>query len=168
MSVYTEFFLNSKASIIQLELLEISHSNFTQTWRIVRNATAGVTVTHESGGGGSFAYIYRPLEVVGNGTRDDLDFSMSVNLGDLGEIIPAEIDEISSANGFGEKPVVKYRTYKSDDLTVPLFGPLVLQIGAFSFKREGASFEAKAPSLNISKTGELYTIDRMPMLRGFL
>jgi hypothetical protein len=29
-------------------------------------------------------------------------------------------------------------------------------------------FEAKAPSLNVNKTGELYTFDRFPMLKGFL
>tara|TARA_Y100001973_G_C5206110_1_gene341642 strand:+ start:947 stop:1447 length:501 start_codon:yes stop_codon:yes gene_type:complete len=166
MSAYTEFFLASKSSIVQLELLEISHSSFTKTYRIVRNAVDGVTVTLEDASSQTFDYY--PLRIVGVGTRDNLDFGIKIDLGDLGEVLPEELDAVSSDDGFSEKPVVKYRTYRSDDLTAPLFGPVVLEVRSFSFNREGSTFEAKAPSLNVNKTGELYKIDRFPMLRGFL
>lgn len=166
MSDYSEFYLNSKSSIIQLETLEISHPNFTKTYRVVRNATLGLTATLETDETVDFDYY--PLRISGSETRDNLDFSIKVDFGDLGEIIPTEIDEVSDANGFLTKPLVVYRTFRSDDLTKPLYGPLALEIGAFSFKREGASFEAKAPSLNINKTGEIYSFDRFPMLRAFL
>lgn len=166
MSVYSEFFLNSSSAIVQLELLEISHPNFTQTYRIVRNAVDGVTVTLEDLSVQTFNYY--PLKITRAGAKEDLDSGIRVDLGDLGEVIPPEIDAISTAAGFGTRPVVKYRTYASNDLTAPLFGPLVLEVETFSFSREGSSFEAKAPSLNVSKTGELYKIDRFPMLRGFL
>lgn len=166
MSEYTEYFLNSKSSIVQLELIEIKHPNFTQDYRIVRNATAGVTVTLETGVIASFDYY--PAKIKGLGTRENLDFGLSMELGDLGEILPKELDEISLYDNFQTKPVVVYRTYRSDDLTKPLFGPLVLEVTTFNFKKEGASFEAKAPSLNVSTTGELYTFARFPMLRGFL
>lgn len=166
MSDYTEFFLNSRSSVIQLELLEISHSAFTQTYRVVRNAVNGVTVTLEDDSTQEF--IYYPLRITSKGNRADLDQILQIDLGDLGEILPTELDAVDSADGFTEKPVVKYRTYRSDDLTTPLFGPLVLEVSAFSFNRQGSSFEAKAPSLNINKTGEVYKLDRFPMLRGFL
>jgi hypothetical protein len=166
MSAYTEFFLNSRSDVVQLELLEISHPNFTQTFRVVRNAVDGVTVTLEDLSVQNFEYY--PLKIDGNSPRGDLDFTINVSFGDLGEVLPPEIDAVTAANGFGVKPVVKYRTYSSTDLTTPLFGPVVLEIESFSFNREGASFSAKAPSLNNTSTGELYKIDRFPMLRGFL
>ena len=75
---------------------------------------------------------------------------------------------MASQDGFSEKPRVVYRTYRSDDLTRPLFGPIVLEVDSFAFNREGSTFTAKAPSLNINKTGELYRLERFPMLRGFL
>ncbi len=274
MSNYTEFFLASKSSVVQLELLEISHSKFTKTYRIVRNAVNGVTVdlqdyginlfnpndpdftpdfyVHPNGNlaanptysatgyiplvagktytrsyasfycyydenlnpvgndptvgtltftvpaGAKFGrfsiadaalatfqinegdtletyrafgiadFTYYPLRIVGVGARDNLDFGLKIDLGDLGEVLPTELDAVSSESGYEEKPVVKYRTYRSDDLTAPLFGPLVLEVRSFSFNREGSTFEAKAPALNVNKTGELYKIDRFPMLRGFL
>jgi len=97
-----------------------------------------------------------------------LDQSFTFTLGDLGELLPKELDAVASANGFSEKPRVVYRTYRSDDLTKPLFGPILLEVESFAFNREGASFTAKAPSLNINKTGEVYRLERFPMLRGFL
>lgn len=166
MSRYSEFFLNSKSSVVQLETLEISHPNFTKTYRIVRNAVEGVTVALENGSSATFDYY--PLQIENAGVRDDLDQSIKINLGDLGEVLPKELDEVSSNDGFGIKPIVIYRTYRSDDLTRPLLGPATLEVSTFAFNREGSTFEAKAPSLNINKTGEIYSLDRFPMLRGFL
>ena len=166
MTDYTEFFLSSKSSVVQLETLEISHSAFTQTYRVVRNAVAGVTVTLETAAQASFTYY--PLRITGVGLRENLDFGIKVDLGDLGEVLPEELDAVASADGYEEKPIVIYRTYRSDDLTSPLFGPVVLEVKSFSFNRQGSTFEARAPSLNVNKTGELYSLDRFPMLRGFL
>ena len=166
MTNYAEFFLKSKSSVVQLETLEISHSNFTKVYRVVRNAVQGLTAKLENGE--SVTFDYYPLSIENAGVRDDLDQSITVNLGDLGEVLPKELDEVSSNDGFGIKPTVVYRTYRSDDLTRPLFGPVVLEVTSFAFNREGSTFEAKAPSLNVNKTGELYKLDRFPMLRGFL
>lgn len=166
MSSYAEFFLNSKSSVVQLETLEISHPNFTKVYRVVRNAVEGVSVTLETGDFATFDYY--PLQIENAGIRDDLDQSIKINLGDLGDVLPKELDEVSSNNGFGTKPIVVYRTYRSDDLSRPLFGPVTLEVSTFAFNREGSTFEAKAPSLNINKTGEVYSLDRFPMLRGFL
>lgn len=163
---YAEFFLKSSGAIVQLECLEISHSAFTKTYYVVRNATNGITVTYENSV--AYAHTYYPLKIQSLGSRSDLDQGLRIDLGDLGEVLPKELDAVTSADGFEEKPVVKYRTFRSDDLDNVLFGPLVLEVKTFSFSREGSTFEAKAPSLNINKTGELYKLDRFPMLRGFL
>lgn len=166
MTDYAEFFLGSKASVVQLELLEISHPSFTKVYRVVRNAKAGVTVTLETAEVAAFDWY--PLKITSTAARADLGQDIQIDLGDLGEVLPLELDAVASSDAFATKPTVKYRTYRSDDLTVPLFGPLVLEVTTFAFKREGSGFTAKAPELNISKTGELYRLDRFPMLRGFL
>lgn len=165
-TTYAEFFLKSNSNVIQLELLEISHPNFTKTYRVVRNAIKGVAVTLETGAIEAFEFY--PLKIENAGVRDDLDQSITITLGDLGEVLPKELDEITSANGFDVKPIVTYRTYRSDDLTQPMYGPVLLEVTTFTFNREGSNFEAQAPSLNVNKTGELYKMARFPMLRGFL
>jgi hypothetical protein len=163
---YSEFFLGSNTKVAQLETLEISHPNLSKVYWIVRNARNGITATLEDDTEQDFEYY--PLRITPTGQRDDLDQGFNIMIGDLGKTLPQEIDLISAANGFSTKPVVKYRTWRSDYLTVPLFGPIILQIRKLTTAREGASFQASAPQLNSSKTGELYTLDRFSMLRGLL
>jgi hypothetical protein len=181
MSDLSEFFLGSSPAVVQLDCLEISHPNFSQTYRVVRNTqqdqlTAldangnhkrGAIVTHE-GPSGPFEYEYVPARILPVATRDDLVQALSVSLGDTGDIIAAEIERIWAANGLNTRPVLKYRAYPSDDLGVPMLGPLVLELASVTTSREGATFEARAPELNASRTGELYDVNRFPMLKPFL
>lgn len=166
MSDYSEFFLSSRSSVVQLELIEVSHPSFSQDYRVVRNAVNGVTVTLETLAEATFDYY--PLRITSQGARDDLDQAFRIDLGDLGEVLPKELDAVAEADTFSTKPTVVYRTYRSDDLTKPLFGPLRLEVDTFSFKAEGSSFVARAPRLNDTGTGERYSLDRFPMLRGLL
>ncbi len=166
MADYKAFFFNSASAVTQLELLEFSHPNFSKTFYVVRNATEGVTVTLEDSTVQTFDYY--PLRISPAGSKEDLDFGLQIDFGDLGEVLPAELDAVADANGWEEKPVIKYRLYRSDDLSAPMLGPYTLEVTSFSFTRDGASFEAKAPSLNINRTGELYKVDRFPMLKGLL
>jgi len=164
MSAYTDFFLNSKSRIVQLECIEISHPNFSKVYYVVRNATLGVTVTHEDSS--VHTYEYYPLDIVAGSDSDDLDQEYKISVGDLGDMLPNEVDAVRVAGGLGVKPTVIYRAYRSDDLTHVLMGPTVLQIKTLSFTRDGATFEASAPLLNMSQTGEIYDLNRFDPLRG--
>lgn len=166
MSNYSQFFLNSSSSVVQLETVEVSHPNFSKTYRIVRNAIRGVTATIEDASNKTFDYY--PLRLTPTKSSDDLDQAIRVELGDLGDVIPKELDLVNAAGAFGIKPSFKYRTYRSDDLSAPLFGPLAFVINNLAFTKEGCSFDAEAPKVNLSSTGEIYTVNRFPMLKGFL
>lgn len=166
MSAYTSYFLNSASNIVELECLVISHSNFSQTYYIVRNNRLGCTVTHEDST--VHTYTYAPLSIKRKASLNNLDAGLTVNLGDLGTILPLEIARIKAAGNFIEKPTVQFRLYRSDVLTSPMFGPNNLEVTTLAQKREGAAFDADAPSLNINQTGELYDVVRFDMLRGGL
>lgn len=168
MSTYTEFFLDSLASTVQLETLIISHPQFSQTYRIVRNAPDGIQAYILQGSRPILVtFDYYPLRISGLGNKADLDYGIKVDIGDLGTVIPQELSRVTSA-GFQTKPVVKYATYSSLDLTAPIFGPITLELTALTTTQEGTSFEARAPKLNNLKTGELMTVERFPTLAGFL
>lgn len=167
MSRYSEFFLNSRSSVVQLELVEVDHPDFSQPHRFVRNHADGVTVDLSPSELGVFFQFY-PAKLSSVGAKDDLDAAVRVELGDLGEVIPSELDLVDEAGGWLIKPTVRYWVFRSDDLTQPIFGPLHLEVTTFNLNQDGASFEAGAPKLNIVRTGERYKLDRFPMLRGFL
>lgn len=167
MSRYSEFFLNSRASVVQLELVEVAHPDFSQPYRFVRNHADGVTVDLSDDEQG-VEFVYYPARVSSVGAKDDLDAAIRVELGDLGELIPAELDAVDEAGGSLIKPTVRYWVFRSDDLSAPIFGPLQLEVTTFNFNAEGCSFQAEAPRLNLVRTGERYDLGRFPMLRGFL
>lgn len=166
MSAQSDFFLKSNRSVIQFELIEISHPQLSKTYYLCRNHRDGVTVTLEDSS--SQFFEYRPLSIKASGARDNLDTGITISLGDLGELIPQELDNIDAADNFKTYPICTYRTYASTDLTTPLVGPFKFEVASISADEKGSTMDAKAPGLNVNSTGELYRIDRFPMLRGFL
>lgn len=172
MSSYTDFFLNSRADAVPLELLEVTHPAFTQAYRIVRNARDGVTVDLPANGAlppeADAFFRYYPARVRKPHASNDLDTSMQIDLGDLGEVLPVEVDAVAAAGAFRIKPTVRFWIYRSDDLTQPVFGPINLEAGQLNHSQDGVTFEAKAPSLNSNRTGMLYRLETFPMLRGTL
>ena len=166
MSDYSEFFLNSGSEIIQYETFEVSHPNFSKIYRVVRNNAESLTATLENATTVTFEYY--PVRITPSETSDNLDYSIEVEFGDVGEVLPIELERVAIANGFSTKPVFKYRVFRSDDLTQPLFGPLVLEIQSFAMDKTGCIFEAKAPNASLNATGLRYSIDKFPSLRFFL
>lgn len=163
---YIEFFLNSDSSIVELECLELIHPNFSAVHRVVRNAVHGVTVTHEDGF--NYEYVYYPLSIRRQGSLEDLDFGLQIELGDLGGLLQKEVDGIAASGGFQTKPTCNIRRYRSDDLSAPMHDAQRLTIEELAFNVDGAQFDAIAPFKNVSSTGELYDLNRFPQMRGFL
>ena len=162
---YVSFLLDSPSSVPELETLEFSHPSFTKSYLLVRNAVGGLGAKLETGLPAFFEYcpmILRPMA-----DRGTLDYGISVTLGNYEEIS----DEIARAREAGTlsiRPTVKYRSYRGDQLNKPMFGPITLQAQSISIGASGAVFDAGAPSLNLVRTGERYSVDRFPMLLGFL
>lgn len=164
---YSSYFLAAPSSVVQLETFEMSHPSWSQVYRIVRNSTATLNAGIE--GGATAQFEYYPCKIVAKTAKDDLDFVMEITFGDLGEIMPLELDRMRRyPNGLLVKPNVIYRAYRSDDLAFPMIGPIKLEMGVTTFSREGMTFEARAPLLNATRTGEIYSIVRFPMIKGFV
>jgi hypothetical protein len=158
----TSFYFDGPASAAPIQTLEISHPSFSQVWRVQGMYRQGLWARDEHGEQQWFEFVpvaLRPLEDRGN-----LDFGLAVTFGDLGDILPDEIERARAADTMHIKPTVIYRTYRSDDLSAPMVGPVKLEAREIN-RQNGAQFDAKAPELNISKTGERYTVDRFPGLR---
>lgn len=164
MDIY-EYFLGSSSSDVLVETYEITHPQFSQDYRVVKNVTAGVTVTTESASGVVFDYY--PLRTSRIKTSNNMDSAIDFTIGDQGEIIASEIDTVRAAGGMSIKPTITYRGYSSADYTQMIEGPFVLEINDTKRSVEGAAFQATPPKLNTLRTGERYTTDRFP-LGGFL
>jgi hypothetical protein len=169
MSDLTEFFFTAPPVVVRLLLLEITHPNFSTSYKVVQNAAVGTTisVTHEDATG-PHVYTHFPMEIRTMGSSGSMDQELEVTLADLGEILPQELDNVREANGMQIKPTVIYREYSSADLLEPLFGPFTLFVNSIAFNKTGCIFTAKPVAFNRGRTGEVYDVGRFPMLRGFV
>lgn len=158
------YFLNSKSNVGQLDCIELSHPSFDRTYYLVKNHLKGFNATLENGNTVFFEYV--PMQVSLGTVKDNLDQTIDITLGDLGEIVAKELRKLRRIKGKLEKPKFVYRTYRSDDFSRPLYGPIKLSVVDFQLMKTGCSFQAKADSLNVVKTGELYDLRRFPMLKG--
>ncbi len=180
MSLLSEYFFKSQTAVTRFQLLEISHPNFTQTFRVLRNKGLGdIHVLHEDSA--AVVYSHFPMKIDEMGADNSLDQEIQVTLGDLGQVLPFELEQVTIANAMNTKPVLVYREYLSDsfvEVTIggipviqyvnPVRGPFTLEINSIAFNKQGAVFSAKPPAFNKVRTGEYYTVERLPMLRGFL
>lgn len=164
---YVDFFFGAPQSASELQTLEISQPSFSQVWRFQSHYREGFYARLETGEQVFFQYVpmrLKPLE-----ERANLDFGLTVILGDLGEILPDEIQRARTAGTLRTNPpVVKYRAYRTDNLESPMFGPVSLQARQIARSEDGAKFNAMAPEANANRTGILYRSDVFPMLLGFL
>lgn len=170
---YVKFFLDSKKSVIEFETIEISHVAFSRSFFLVCNATNGLTANIEpqqpiAGQEQTTerTFDYMPMQITQNSTRGDLDFGIEIVFGDLGELLTGEIKRVRNHAQRLVKPILIYRSFRSDDLSSPMDGPFKLQISSISFNQEGSTFVAAPPTINSSRTGEVYTTSRFKGLRG--
>lgn len=166
MSDRSEFYLSGARSVARIELMEVTHPNFTKDYYLCRNVVEGVNVVLEDARRVYFGFY--PIQIAPTTVSDDLDRGFTLTIGDTGDTLPTEIEAVYNADGFRVRPKFVYREYRSDNLTVPLAGPLNLEIADVTEGIEGFTFVASSPGANYSKTGELYRIDRFIMLRGTL
>lgn len=163
MSNQLEEYLFATQPAYLIECIEIKHSLWATPLRYVTNMADGVSVGHDSS---YFNYEYVPLQIDKGSSSDDLDQSLSITIGDLGDIVPDLIDQILDA-GSTERPQVTYRAYSSLDLSQPILVIDHLEVTDQSSDYQGTTFNAEAPKLNAVGTGLLFTKANFPTLIGF-
>jgi len=166
-----DFHLDSVSSVVLLETLEISHSLWPAPIRIVTNHPDGISVTLENGQRAIFEFI--PLMIQRGNTSDDLDQTLNITVGDLGEIVPPLIQKIRDASS-DEKPQVIYRSFAFDAASMVLTKQTPIEIirglsvAKMNQDYQATTFEAATSGKNSVKTGRTYNFKEYPDLRGLI
>lgn len=154
----------SSGSVGLVETIEVTHPNWSAALRYVVNSSVPLILTHEDGQ--SFEYKPTTVTVERSSEQDNLDQSMRFSIGDLGQQIPDLIDQIYLDDVL-VLPVLNYRAYLTGEYDGPCFLDKGLLVENVSRSYKGSTFEANAPNLNDSGTGELYVASTDPSLKGF-
>lgn len=155
---YVAFYLNNSNQVVALECIEMSHSSFEKSLCFVRNDTEGIDA-------GGIWYEYKPMSIQRSNVSSDLDQKISVTIEDFDSAIFARFKNIDGNTL--KKPNLHFRIYRDDDLSTPLLEYHALEIVSVSKDGSGViTFDAQAPVLNSVKTGQVYTVEEYPLLRG--
>lgn len=164
MSDLDKFHLDATPSVVMLELIEISHPLWPQPLRYVTNHADGVTVRHEDGL--VYSYEFMPVQINKGANSDDLDQTLSITVGDLGQVVPQLLKIIRDANNF-ERPSVVYRAYSSNHLDSPLQVVKGYEVEDRATDHQATTFNAATKRANSTGTGMFYTVDNFPSLKAF-
>lgn len=160
------YHLIGNAHDVLLECIEISHPAFSKTYRYVRNHPKGVDVTHEDST--TTHYDYAPIKLQRGQSNEKLAQTITLTIGDLGLVIPKEVDRLYDSPYELEYPLLTYRSYLLSNLQTPFERRKILKITENNPQKQGSVLKALQRALNISKSGRLFDLDRWPALRGFL
>ena len=161
------FYLAGDPNEVLIRCAELSHPAWLKTWRIVQNHADGLTVTHEDGTIHDYEYV--PLAIEYGTNSDDLDQEITIGVGDLGVDFPLEIDRIRRSPVYAQdRPTLNYREFRLSDLSKPVVTINNLKAEDSEELEEGVVFVFRAERMNLTKTGDVYTLDNTPTLRGFV
>lgn len=157
------YWLRGRHDDVRLECIEITHPSFTKIYRFVRNHADGVRVKH----GSWYDYEYLPITIKTSKSADNLNQGMSLGIGDVGDIIPMEIDRLRNGSHKTSRPIINYRVYLTSDLSTPVDSILGLEVTDNNPQNAGAVLTCRARDLNKSSTGLIYNLYDDPTLIGF-
>lgn len=161
MSDYASFYLNVSGAVKEINCVEITHPSF--SFFLQSFDEDGFHVIHEDGQ--KVFYEYLPMQIDRSNVNNDLDQVVKMTINDFDDRLIEAYNNIQD-----KKPVLfQQRTYRDDNLDSPLITIQTLHVTSMSKDGEGnVTFEAKAQELNSVRTGDAYSFERFPMLRGTL
>lgn len=161
MSDLVSFFLDADGGVADLQLIEISHPDFSKVFRYVNSDDPGISVKHEDGI--EYFYDYAEFRVDRSNVTADLDQAVSITFSDYND----ELKNAINQSDYLVPASFKYRVYRDDDLNSPMIILETLKIMDVNSDDYGVvTFDAKAEELNNVGTGERYTRENCPCLRG--
>jgi hypothetical protein len=158
------FLASAPQSKHAIQVISISHSAMSQEYNLWTEPYAGEVTTEDD-------IVIEPqptniaIKLAGTPAHLDQAFDISISTVASPSVFRAEMDRIPLDTT--ERIVVVYREYLSDNLEEPQ-AVATLQVESIGYTRGAAVITAASPRLNVTRTGELYTLKRFPMLRGFI
>lgn len=163
-----EIYSNAPVEKDTFEVLALKADWFTQDYYIQHTFTEGVEVPLEDG----VTYViadYAPADIGQASSNADLTYERTIVIQQINDLISSEAVRFNpDTDGL---PVLESRGYVMyrDGTVSQLKTPVIkLDITKLTRNEMGASIAASSKPVNVQATGELATIERVPMYRGFL
>jgi len=165
---YRRFLASAPVAQREYRTLELYHPSFSEVLRFVQD-TQDQTLTLESTAprDPSTAVLFSAISMVIEEPQEteEADPVLTVNLGGVGGEVQDQVSAITGEDALTPIECI-YRKYYSGDIDAPV---LVISLSVSTIRFEGyarVAFTAEDIDFANKLSGELYTIERFPMLAG--
>ena len=164
MANQNNFFLTDTSAVRKVDTIELNHPDWTVPFYFQNEwIDEDMIATNEDSV--AVTYQYQLFEVDRGNVMADLDQGVSITFADY-------IDELKNAINSADHMkaiTLKHRMFRDDDLSSPLDFIQTLQVLKVNNDSNGVvTFEASAEQLNSVKTGDVYTLNKYPLLKGVI
>lgn len=161
-----EIFINAPVAKSYIEVFELKADWFSKNYFLQNKVTDYLTVTLETDVDVDVEYV--PMKIDESSSNADLDNSRGIVMQYVNDLIATELDNFDPLVDLKPKLVSRgYTIYRDGSVSAIQYGPVQLNIDDLTRTEDGTSFQASSLKTNNSSTGEIATIQRAPMLRGF-
>lgn len=167
-AAYDRFLASTPAGKREYRTIEIYHPDFSNLLRFVKDfedQTLILEATAPRNPSSAVLFTAIAMEVGEPSENRDGDPILTINLGAVANEVNDELDLMTDTGRLTPISVI-YRKFYEGDLTGPV---LVLNLTASNIKFDGftaVAFVAEDTDFINKRSGELYTIERFPMLSG--
>jgi len=152
-----------------IEVIELSASWFTQKYYLQRQVTDDIEVILETGE--TVTVNYAPMSLDRSSSNADLNYERNIVIQQVNDIIASEQSRYDADIHRDELPLFTsrgYVLYRNGTVSQIKQAPIRLPIRKMRRDGQGALFNVTTKPANQSATGEVCTVTRVPMVKGFL
>lgn len=154
---YKKFLASAPTNQREFRTIELSHPDFNETLYFVQDQLSRSL--------GGRLYDALSMQIIEPAERDDADQILTVSLGAVANEVHDQVAQITPSGYFTPISLV-YRKFYSSNTATPVL-ELSLSIGTLNFDSySSASFTAEDTDFINKSSGEIYTLERFPTLRG--
>jgi hypothetical protein len=164
-----KIYANAPVAEETLEVISFNASWFSQKYYLQHQLGEDIDVTLETAAVVSASYV--PMNISQASDNADLSHERNVTIEMVNDIIASENDNYDPEVHGDEMPEFQsrgYIIYRDGTVSGIKYGPVTLPIRSMVSTNQGSAFTVTAKPTNEYPTGEIATISRVPMLRGFI
>ncbi len=162
-------FASAPVDQTELEVISFNASWFSQVYYLQRQFTEDIQVILEDES--TVDVMYAPMNLEQASSNQDLTYERNIVIQMLNDVIASENDNYDPDVHGDEMPVFEsrvYIAYRDGTISSLMYGPITLPVRKIVNNSEGVSINVSTKPANESATGELATVTRVPMLKGFV
>ena len=164
-----EIYASAPVSKTVIEVVELSAPWFNKTYYLQRQMTESIEVTLETGELVVAEYV--PMSIDQSSSNADLNYERNIVIQQVNDIIASEQSRYDSDIHGDELPMFTsrgYVLYRNGDISQIKQPPIRLPVRKMRRDDKGTLFNVTTKPANQSATGEMCTVTRVPMVKGFL